>query len=94
MKKYNTMRQVDWGHFSIPRRMFDDDNLCATDLLVYAEIQRHKDAGGDICNLTTPEFCELLSVSRRTIQRSMARLEAGGYVVREITGCNKREILS
>ena len=64
----------------IPAVIINDPELTPTDLIVYAQI-----ASFNCCTAGNKYLAELAHVSERSVQRTLKRLEAKGYVRTEVT---------
>lgn len=64
----------------IPAVIIDDPELTPTDLIVYAQI-----ASFNCCTASNKYLAELAHVSERSVQRTLRRLDAKGYVRTEVT---------
>lgn len=64
----------------IPAVIIDDPELTPTDLIVYAQI-----ASFNCCTASNQYLAELAHVSERSVQRTLRRLEAKGYIRTEVT---------
>ena len=64
----------------IPAVIINDPELTPTDLIVYAQI-----ASFNCCTASNKYLAELAHVSERSVQRTLRRLDAKGYVRTEVT---------
>ena len=64
----------------IPAVIIDDPELTPTDLIVYAQI-----ASFNCCTASNKYLAELAHVSERSVQRTLRRLDAKGYIRTEVT---------
>ena len=77
----------------IPAVIINDPELTPTDLIVYAQI-----ASFNCCTASNPYLAELAHVSVRSVQYTIKRLEAKGYIriedTRSRAGMVKRKIFA